>query len=110
MTDQEVNKIIAEFMGGGIVYYYGEPIRVEFPMEMQHLDCKLYTESLDSLVPVWKKLELTEIGCEFFSNEVFYFKVCKPTIKGDFNGETIQQAAAHATAKAILELKKEGAE
>jgi len=97
--DIECNRIIAEFMGDD---------RIICPScRYGGYDYKdLYTRSLDALVPVWIKLNIVP---EFFSNWLDWHEVeCYiEHNKLYFNSEkpTYQQAAAHATAKAIQELK-----
>ena len=111
MTDEEVNKVIAEYMGN---------FRCICNHPQGHdtfcLDChkyqrvsgtKLYTESLDALVPVWEKLNVILTHVEMGYVEISSFK--KHPHKAEIFigiGNTIQQAAAHATAKAILKLKE----
>ena len=111
MNDNEVNKIIAEFMGGYTDKYDEEYVTVVKP----------YTISLDALVPVWEKLDTfnkttfegillgycwgdkdlhTSSFVDYAFGEMQHYHYY-----GSHN--TIQQAAAHATAKAILELKEE---
>lgn len=101
MTDQEVNKIIAEFMGFELHEDY---IFKEY--ENGIVEDDLYTESLDALVPVWEKLQIDfnfMMQGSFVKNNFSIFKHGK-AICAKQNKKTIQQAAAHATAKAIVEL------
>lgn len=99
MTDEEVNKIIAEFMG------WCESSDYHVTREM-----KPFTQSLDALVPVWEKISLSiriEIGYykDFAPNKwAVELEQCFSRISFNQN-KTVYQAAAHATAKAILELK-----
>jgi hypothetical protein len=109
MDNYEVNKIIAEFMG----YTY-----IEIEKGLDHIPPgmtwkgdihTLYTKSLDSLVPVWEKLK-KEYNCSpsldygkmdghivcFWTN---HYEQSEDTISDNF-----QEAAAHATAKAIISL------
>lgn len=104
MSDNEVNKIIAEFMG--------VPVS---EISQEYIDDVVikYTKSLDALVPVWEKLQGL---CNFR----IYWDICRPlddedkhkfeliTFTGSriysANGKLLSQAAAHATAKAIMEL------
>lgn len=105
MTDNEVNKIIAEFMGWEIIHD-GNALSIDGGWS--HLPC----HSLDTLVPVWEKLGL-EIGLH--QSEKLWFAFCwkkdaTDETKKEFMGkwsDMPQQTAAHATAKAILELKDE---
>lgn len=111
MTDQEVNKIIAEFMGCS----YSESVFNSLSEE--DLDClvlsnggkyglvrgrKIYTdnyftESLDALVPAWEKLGLIDLKSKNFE-----------TINVVTEGfDSFYKAAAYTTAKAILELEHE---
>lgn len=118
MTDQEVNKIIAEFMGESaeklrIEQYATSKESVSITLDFPYL-------SLDALVPVWEKLRGKISGYRNICIETDYLNFdedgnfwrfginCAPKISQTY--ESIQQAAAHATAKAILGLKKESAE
>jgi len=114
MTDDKVNKIIAEFMG-----YY----QCEDSLNWEHENKAtiiyeydpMFTESLDALVPVWEKLKNEGVWFNKLGNRnyvefsLFSVKTKDYTPFNPFNfyesvNDTIQQAAAHATAKAILEL------
>lgn len=91
MNDKEVNKIIAEFMG-----FNESDIEVGcYPK---------YTNSLDALVPVWEKLKTKQVrlGDSYGFDQCQLYTGIDPTIWSD--GKTVQQAAAHATAKAIKEI------
>lgn len=116
MTDEEVNKIIAEFMCLDIREVNGNQLYV---WEHNDMASALYTESLDALVPVWEKLSEDNPSCDtikidlvkgnesasfVFWNRSFFHD---GEIKYYSEGKTTQQAAAHATAKAILELKND---
>lgn len=113
MTSQEANKIIAEFMGE------------KFPT----ISCKVcgicedhevieYTESLDALVPVWEKLNPKKCSPKIVSlgglsgHWVCVVRYAYKLGSLDWDGEiveaasTAQEAAAIATAKAILDLTK----
>lgn len=111
MTDQEVNKIIAGFMGGFIKYCedtdYFEDFAVIIDNKKQQRASKLFTKSLDALVPVWDKLD-TSISMENFQDfsGKEYWAFCINDTEFSGRNKTIQQAAAHATAKAIEELEK----
>lgn len=109
LTDDEVNKIIAEYMGYSIQEtelnngeLYAEKVKNNVVSGLA------YTLSLDALVPVWEKLSQDNVygfvldpkkdpafGIEKLGGLEFYEVM-----------DTIQQAAAHATAKIILELKQ----
>ena len=114
MTDQEVNKIIAEFMGWSFSYH-----KTSVFLEIDGEICDgslLYTESLDALVPVWNKIKNYAIYIEDFTknnedeNDVFVVQFDMyphgKMISNMSSQLTIQLAAAHATAKCILELNK----
>lgn len=90
MTDLEVNKIISEFMDDESI-----------TQTMLNMGRKKYTESLDSLVPVWEKLDnsYNHYGRFVWLKELIY------NAKSE-HMKTIQQAAAYATAKAIKELER----
>lgn len=109
MTPQEANRIIAEFMGSyfdhsnGITTYYSQG---------EQYAARLYSKSLDALVPVWEKLKgfyngsidlmLAPSDKPFANIDYFVDKHCYSC---NSYGDTIQEAAAIATAKAIQELK-----
>jgi hypothetical protein len=114
MTDDEINMIIADYdlgdcdhwgyglKDGEVVIYYDN---------CSHTETRTYTKSLDALVPVWEKMrkgfDEISITTECDGNwDVNFFKFRK--IQVIQNSLNIQQAAAHATAKAILELKGDG--
>ena len=110
MTDEEVNKVIAEFMGWK---YHAEhdpsPVFThEIYSEKQSSYFK-FTKSLDALVPVWKKLGWDKWCFEIHGRIEGFQQVnyMKEDTQLSFTTEklTIQQAAAHATAKAIKELE-----
>jgi hypothetical protein len=91
MNDNEVNKIIAEYMGL-------PPLEVDITVWYSN-----YTRSLDALVEVWEK-----IGEKFLCRMLITFKFKEVAFNyGSFvtSGNTVQQAAAHATAKAIVALQ-----
>ncbi len=107
LTDEIVNKGLAEFMGHEDVSFTSGFIINGLTSETY---CPKYTLSLDSLVPVWQKLKSKKIGYNFTDNLFF--------VQSDFYGqcfvqyfhdgtETIQQAAAHTTYLAVMELKGE---
>ena len=110
MSDNEVNKIIAEFMGYNCD---GEYLPDSDYNEPNYV--KVYTKSLDALVPVWGKLreeyEYYRLKLEIYPNvgvETAMRINMQWIHESHFSKDkTIQQAAAHATAKAIFELKME---
>ena len=123
MTNNEVNKVIAKFMGGpytgdgcigldcadrpydhckkGYVCFYCQPIETH------------YTNSLDALVPVWIKMSV-EDGSGIWINfarhgvEDYHFAFFRHDSAEYDHADCIdsmpQEVAAHATAKAILAL------
>ena len=97
MSNEEVDKIIAEFMGRSIVkrgHYW-------FLLDCMGELCSTYIKSLDSLVSVWEKLSVE------FSYVDGHFNIHRDNHENDIictvfhYQKTIQEAAAHATAKAI---------
>ncbi len=102
MTDQEVNKTIAEFMGYETPY--AGVIEVDGIYGAELIE-GYYTKSLDALVPVWKKLNC---GIQILPQGNGYSCVVLDGTDNKWDqAATIQQAASQATAKAILELQKE---
>lgn len=100
MTDKEVNKIIAEFMG----YKLCEESGIMSGEKIVYKHSRQYTISLDALVLVWEKLRMFPMISEY----KFKYQCNLGFVTGEVcTKDTIQQAAAHATAKAILELKDE---
>lgn len=102
LTDEIVNKGLAEFMGSK--YYKG--VFIECITHKGSDDqYRPYTKSLDSLVPVW---ETTKYLPQFKRRTGKKGWVCFG-VQSQFEdiigkGDTIQQAAAYATYKAIKEL------
>jgi hypothetical protein len=110
MTVEEANKIIAEFMGYKWSKMPDGDIATEFPLGNNQTS--LYTNywaSLDALVPVWEKLQETFFSLRITTSDFtckdkdFWIKI---TLEKNFFGlaDTIQEAAAIATAKAIKDL------
>jgi len=115
MKDEEVNKIIAEYMGWTF-HQFSSGVLLAKDGEI-HDSSDLYTESLDALVPVWERVKFVP---SFQHSKDIEWNEPTTKIDGKFrchvreisysdsywsDGETIHQAAAHATAKAILALK-----
>jgi len=99
MTNNEVNKVIAKYM--------------DHPSYMinHHMHTK-FTNSLDALVPVWEKARISNV-CQFDFNRIgnnYEFTIFQDRPDKNYGNQwyakepTIQEAAAHATAKAILAL------
>ena len=115
MKPSEADKIIAEFMG---MEFKKCPIDGVLKLQKQGKvfnNHGLYSKSLDALVSVWEKLfnayDNVCLGTQL--NSCYISKLKHSEMKnGDIEnfmsfGETIQQAAAIATAKCILELKEQ---
>jgi hypothetical protein len=102
MTNEEANKVIAEYMDNQIeIKIVGNELHLYDRLDACWYEfyCK-YTSSLNALVPVWEKLGGEEIYIEFrltaldgwcFSMEGESF----------FSHESATSSAAHATASAI---------
>jgi hypothetical protein len=104
MEVEKAYKIIAEFMGAykrKNKYGYYRPV-------------PNYTTSLDELVPVWEKIKMnwsaSYIRFSIPSKKRRDCNMYKCSFEGivfsNENGSTIQEAAAIATAKAILKIKE----
>ena len=111
LSDDAVNRLIAEYMGWRYCSTHSpSPVFTHEEFHWQYPEYFKYTKSLDALVKVWEKAKIGGRLLPVIYNGVsgFYFFVDRfggyidPAYKGF--GETIQQAAAHATAKAIQEL------
>lgn len=114
MTGWEITKVIADFMevprckccDAG---HDGLSRSIHFPCGKcgnPHLEANFnYTQSLDALVPVWEKFgEIPIMGRTNKGNFVSWFHMqmvtkCVPN-------ESLQFAAAEATAKAIMHMNK----
>lgn len=92
MEPQEANKIIAEYMGVSLETFLT-------------YNLKSYSKSLDAIVPVWEKLEIRMSLDMNYRDMSPWACVCVYEIAAF--GETIQEAAAIATAKAILEITEQ---
>ena len=95
MTNNEVNKVIAKYM--------------DHPSYMinHHMHTK-FTNSLDVLVPVWEKAVLEIHNTNWHNQKEWHVVLFKRGHRFDWSrAKTIQEAAAHATAKAIKELNRE---
>ena len=108
LTDSEVNQIIADFMGWKLYEdkCEGETMSGGYWIELP-------TQSLDALVPVWEKLNCTpDFSLDWNENQHKEMYWCELSDKygmetpyGYSCADTIHQAAAHATAQAILNLR-----
>jgi len=107
MTNDEVNKTIAEFEFGNDYWTEDGLVEWEYGEGRYNHAKRPYTESLDSLVPVWEKLNLPRIYEIDIKNGSYSFYVRHYTdlvYQENKTASTIQQAAAIATAKVIREL------
>lgn len=126
LNDEIVNKVIAEFMGNDLIEKYYSTLYVYENQRNKNIltkesleyglfrgffpDMNLYTEDLNALVPVWEKLAIEN----FVSfPQGGHFKICKHIDQDTVmswsirdNKLSLQQAAAYATAKCIMELEK----
>lgn len=93
MTAWQADNIISNFMGVTRGYY-----------EENHYH-ENYSESLDALVPVWEKLKMKRVTLEYF-NQSYRGADVNHCHDHETISDTIQEAAAIATAKVILELKE----
>ena len=125
MTDNEVNRVIAEYMWADCdAWSYGfvnDDTVVEYDIGLKLVIN--YTKSLDALVPVWEKLHdsglaecldyiglfnTSEYSEAFFGESWPYESDSKyHLVINDKNGKSIHQAAAYATARAIQEVSDE---
>jgi hypothetical protein len=130
MTNTEVNRILAEYMGfkykqlAGIAYegfwvdtnkHNSEDTNtllgaLHFNRDGFKLSRELnYTSDLNSLIPVWERLKLKMGHFSSYKNYSDYGFQIRPDeleFGSHSTAKTIQEAAAHATAKAILALNK----
>jgi hypothetical protein len=108
MTNNEVNKVIAKYMGYTFRSTYSGELYIEDESTARF---KAYTNSLDALVPVWEKMDIPnilEMDIRNHTQPVFAYRVYADlAYTHHHEAKTIQEAAAHATAKAILELNRE---
>lgn len=116
LTDEIVNKGLAEFMGYTVetnngVLYMLDSTGVIF------IDTAHYTDSLDSQIPVWEKIHNIDTSWGF-QLEKFAgcggFGFSQWTRKGQLVDQVLteleltpQQASAYATYLAVMELKSE---
>lgn len=123
MTAQEANKIIAEFLGWRLEN--NNWILGDFEKDGHETGCpntdeykdyapNNYIRSLDALVPVWEKLKdfhNGEIDISLAPDEKHWVSIDHfkdgHCYSSSSRGETVQEAAAIATAKAIKEMVKE---
>ena len=104
MTNEEVNKIIAEFMG----YCIRRCGSIHIDENCEGVD---FCYSLDLLVPVWEKLKVRDLKFLFNNYAKNKCFIGLEVIEGSAISSSsedpklgIQEAAAHATAKAIVSI------
>ena len=90
MTDQEVNKIIADYMG--------------YPEHFLYSGLG-FTASLDTLTPVWEKLEIKAFEFMIENSKYFTYLTLSSGEISKGVSDILEQAASHATANAILEIE-----
>jgi hypothetical protein len=104
LDDQIVNRTIAEFMGEYWDKEEGQSyIWIEYKGEKVKAYSSSYTESLDALVPVWEKLQKPFELSIYKEENLFLVQMYNESEEM----ESIQQAAAYATYRAIKELRNE---
>ena len=114
MTNNEVNKVIAEYMGEEYCKLPDNRSAIKFKIgnSQSVLKENYYSNSLDALVPVWEKARISNV-CQFDFNRIgdnYEFLIFQDRPDKDYGNSwhakehTLQQAAAHATAKAIKDL------
>jgi len=104
MTDKEVNEILAKFEFNTDFLINDDCLEFYYTYGGYEGRKPLYTKSLDSLIDVWEKLSHSML---LYHGALNGFRVESPfgEVCNDIT-DTIQQAAAHATAYSILELKE----
>jgi hypothetical protein len=99
MTSNEANKILEKFMGGPPSFF-----RADSEFEKPNHKVK-YTDSIDSLIPVWTKLGVVHWRVELEYGKYVEIVIDRRRYNCHFNPEKegYAYAAAIATAKAVLE-------
>lgn len=111
MSPEEVNKIIAEYMGFIIDENYQDknPMGYILDNRTSKVVIPFYYRCLNSLIPVWEKLRNEDDIFEFAeivpTKNSGYIRIV--TNRDDYRSHrnTIQEAAARATAKIIKDIK-----
>jgi len=109
MTNEEANKVIAEYINsdGDFVFNMKKCYRHDGVLYYP------FCESLDALVPVWEKARISNV-CQFDFNRIgnnYEFTIFQDRPDKNYGNQwyakepTLQEAAAHATALCIKELK-----
>lgn len=121
LTNDEINRILAEFEGAEKWSWKETDIssgQREFDITyiLQGLQFRPYTENLNATARVWEKfgMRMIHIGTGFYRDVMgISFQVRPDKLKepvSGFHETNLTIAAAHATALAILELQKENNE
>ena len=101
MNNEEVNRIIVEFECRALVkrgYYW-------FLRDCMGELTSVYTESLDTQTPVYKKLNTTP---QFWLNTAtgkYMGEISSYCVRTEYEFDTMEEAGAHVLAKAIKELE-----
>ena len=105
MTPKEANRIIAEFMGFEWDGFPDGDIGIVTASQVcqKTYSMNLFTTDLNALAPVWEKLGYSAAASAISRMKMFLFK---PQALQAIGENTIQEAAAIATAKAIQEFEK----
>jgi hypothetical protein len=110
MTNEEANKVIAEYMGW-VPKRINKSLISGWSKDSVYVDADYFSESLDALVPVWEKMKsIFNEEDNFISSEVrlnkyreeYRCRLMSGTICS--TAYTIQEAAAIATAHCIKAL------
>lgn len=109
MNNNEVNKIIVEFMDWEVYPTGNDVTGYSAKMKDGGYIVELPTESLDALVPVWEKLNTFPM---FDEDEKYLIELLTEDRFSEINyvwakADVLQEAAAHATAKAIISLNNQ---
>jgi len=106
MSEKEINTVIADFMGmkiGGL-YIYREKL-VNGAGEESYLDyTELYTESVDSLLPVIKKMNMA-LSIDYYSRSNDWD--VNHSLLGSGAFESLSYGLAKSCADAILKISAE---
>ena len=102
LSVEEANKIIADYMG----------VNVSNGVIWSRTTCRAqYSDSLDSLLPVWQKLNLVSVDLCFQDPDVTVYTVVELGGRESFwsydKDLSVVERACVATAKAILNLKED---
>ena len=103
MDKYEVNKIISDYMDNKNPI----PINIDELSDKQRKMYLPYVCSLDALIPIWEKAVLEIHNTNWHNQKEWHVVLFKRGYRFDWSkAKTIQEAAAHATAEAILKLNE----